>query len=326
MHCRAPPPAAAQAAPAAPHPAQPNQGGAAATTATVATTTVPTASKPQPAATELTKQQTGAANRLAPGNVNTAVAAETAAADEVRVEAVQEAPLKDTVPDRDQGIHVSNKHTDDEDTLFMDWVHFHVVGATPDEALLIRKLVAQCGAIREVTLSSRVTHIIMGSELSVADMNAVRAHATSWKDHTRVVKLQWLQDCVTQHVCKEPVDAVYLFPLQQAQQQQQLGGALRSSSSITALEGLDGGGGSNSLAGFLGPVAATVDFSDLAGADTGAGQRSRHGFPDTGGGAAAGITAALFQEQALPRSQCLKDLWFTMAAVPQDKELAALVR
>ncbi len=88
-------------------------------------------------------------------------------------------------------------------------------------------------------------------------------------------------------------------------------------------------------AGLLLPVStASVDFFDLAGQQDARSRAAAGGellLPGGGGaagGAAGGQPLDLSQGLALPREpgKALEGLWFTLAALPQDKELMALIR
>ncbi len=72
---------------------------------------------------------------------------------------------------------------------------------------------AHGGAVREPSLAPRVTHVLVGSRPAAADLAAVRAHALSWKEHVRVVRLAWLEQSVAQRCCLEPVEPSLLYPL-----------------------------------------------------------------------------------------------------------------
>ncbi|KAL6765523.1 hypothetical protein V8C86DRAFT_2453652 [Haematococcus lacustris] len=70
--------------------------------------------------------------------------------------------------------------------LFMDWVRFHAVGMSAQEALELRRLVCEGGAVREPALVGRVTHILVGSEPTAAELQAVRDHMAEWRDAVKV--------------------------------------------------------------------------------------------------------------------------------------------
>lgn len=91
-----------------------------------------------------------------------------------------------------------------EECLFLDCVHFHCVGWSESEMLKVRELAAEGGAIREPDLVPRVTHVIVGLEPAGDQLQALRDHMAEWREHVRVVKLQWLRDAVAARACIEP--------------------------------------------------------------------------------------------------------------------------
>ncbi|KAJ9518923.1 hypothetical protein QJQ45_026225 [Haematococcus lacustris] len=97
--------------------------------------------------------------------------------------------------------------------LFMDWVRFHAVGMSAQETLELRRLVCEGGAVREPALVGRVTHILVGSEPTAAELQAVRDHMAEWRDAVKVVRgLGWLHTCCVAGRYVEPQACNLLTP------------------------------------------------------------------------------------------------------------------
>jgi len=96
----------------------------------------------------------------------------------------------------------------------LDGIRVVLLGCLPSEQAEQARLVREGGAIREPRLSSRTTHAVVGSDRSCASLASLRSHAGRYSEHTAIVSLSWLRDCLDQRCRLEPAGS-HLVPLAQ---------------------------------------------------------------------------------------------------------------
>ncbi len=100
--------------------------------------------------------------------------------------------------------------------LYLDWVRLMPVGLSEAETHEVAHLLACSGAVRELSLSPCVTHVLVGSEAPSAELVAVRDHWLAWRDMVQVVRLEWLRRCVDVRACIDAAatsDTSLVFPI-----------------------------------------------------------------------------------------------------------------
>ncbi|KAL3155606.1 hypothetical protein ABBQ38_010860 [Trebouxia sp. C0009 RCD-2024] len=196
---------------------------------------------------------------------------------------------------------------DDQDCLFLGGVQLHLCCCNPEEQLQLVRIAREGCALRYAGLSSGLTHIVVGSDPTAAEVQAVKEYVQEHRSGVKVVRADWLRQCGEERSLL-PASSDYIMPL----------------SSLTA------------------PPARLVPLSPdkqeaqrVQAGVSGGGQGADNGVLQAGQKAAGGGEEGDECEAAVgsqaPKHQALKGLWFTLAAIENsDKHEAqraqALVR
>ncbi|DBA89074.1 hypothetical protein WJX77_001689 [Trebouxia sp. C0004] len=182
----------------------------------------------------------------------------------------------------------AEERQDDQDCLFLSGVRLHLCCCTPEEQLQLVRIAREGCALRHTDLSPGLTHIVVGSDLTEAEVQAMKAYVQQHRSEVQVVQADWLRSCGQQRSLLAASNG-YLVPLATLtapQPRSSPGKQEQPQGKPSVSEGGQGGRNSGGTAG--------------------------HGL--LSGGEEGAETQGPGASQA-PKHQALKGFWFTLAGL-----------
>ncbi|KAK9823809.1 hypothetical protein WJX72_005646 [[Myrmecia] bisecta] len=100
----------------------------------------------------------------------------------------------------------------DDENMFLDGARVFMTGCPPAEQLEQIRLARAGGATRYPDLQPPVTHIVVGSDVTLVELQAVKEHQVQHRARVKVVGCEWLRQCKRQ-ASLLPVNAALAFDL-----------------------------------------------------------------------------------------------------------------
>ncbi|KAL0048805.1 hypothetical protein WJX82_011551 [Trebouxia sp. C0006] len=106
----------------------------------------------------------------------------------------------------------AEERQDDQDCLFLSGVRLHLCCCTPEEQLQLVRIAREGCALRHTDLSPGLTHIVVGSDLTEAEVQAMKDYVQQHRSEVKVVQADWLRSCGQQRSLLAASNG-YLVPL-----------------------------------------------------------------------------------------------------------------